>query len=945
MAFLLYVPGAVVVNAVASLAPRRHAFAGRDEWLYTVVLVSFLLTGLVGFLLAEVGLFSAWLMLALVTVFSLIVAVTMGGRLLSSPLAIVKPPASIPRRGAERRTSRLQMGVLAVLLLVAGALFSRPAEMLRGALDSGVYVNAGVALGRTGAILQRDPLMRELNNDTGEVNELLQGMSRDRYTLDRLRMPGFYVLDKKAALVLPQHYSLFPVWIGLMYGLFGIWGALYATPLLALLGVLSVYFFARRAFSGGAALVALGLLILCPVTVWFARYPVSEVIMQVLVFSSLLAFLRMVQLTREPPMPNSAERDVPYETPQETDARGPWAGFWGLLAGVSLGEMALARPDFIFYLAPLLFYLVYWRLSRRWRQAHTWLVGSLAAMLTLYMVHLAFFAFPYTLDVYHNVIQNVRRLWGPLLLALYLGVGLLVALDRLYPRLRSIGLGAERLAARYRWVWVGALVLFVGAYLLYNYAIAPWQPNVNYTNAGKSIPQTVFTTWESYIGAPVDLGSRFNLLRIGWYLSPLGMAVGAIGLLRWIWGRLAAGTGLFLGMLLILSYVFLQETYTEAHYIYTMRRYVPIILPALILGAGWSCQWLWSRLRPRIVGASLAWLVIFGLAAFFLYTSRVIIPHVEERGAVAQLSELAQRFKHPARTVVLFSDGRDEPNLVATPLQFVYGIESFVLWRAYPNLNDKVVEGIVKRWQRDGYEVYMMMGANGGKVHFSGLSLEPVGNWQYDVPEFEQLYNQKPFNVSRSYLPWGIYRVQSGAPPAPALPFKLDIGAGDYPFMVAGFNKAEQVAPGAPFWRWTGDQAILRVPMPSSADSKTYDGAKIVLRLRPETPVEGQAPYRTQPLTVTLTLDDTPLGRVVIPLGSDFTDYSVAVPPGIPKSEPDRGTALLHIEVPTWSPKAAGASGDGRTLGVQIDEVRVEHAAQGAEPRKISNATIVEQEP
>ena len=125
--------------------------------------------------------------------------------------------------------------------MLGAVLFARPAEMVRGGLDSGAYVNAGVALGRTGSIIIRDRLMRELNNDLpgggSEVREVLQEYNRDRYALKYQRMPGFYVLDKQDAAIIPQHYSFYPVWIAIFYQLFGLWGALYATPVLALLAV------------------------------------------------------------------------------------------------------------------------------------------------------------------------------------------------------------------------------------------------------------------------------------------------------------------------------------------------------------------------------------------------------------------------------------------------------------------------------------------------------------------------------------------------------------------------------------------------------------------------------------------------------------------------------------------------------------------------------------
>src|SRR5207253_9144801 len=223
---------------------------------------------------------------------------------------LLRPPPAYPQRASDRRFARTQRVGFIAVAAVAVVLFSRPAEMLRGALDSGVYVNAGIALGRTGEIFQRDTLMRQLDQDSGEVSELMVGLNPDRYTLDRLRMPGFYVYDKKASLVVPQHYSLYPVWIGLLYSLFGIWGALYATPLLMLLLVLGVYLFARRALSPGAALVALALLVLCPVTIWFARYPVSEVITGLLAFGGFYAFMRMVQLSQERDVPSPSERTM-----------------------------------------------------------------------------------------------------------------------------------------------------------------------------------------------------------------------------------------------------------------------------------------------------------------------------------------------------------------------------------------------------------------------------------------------------------------------------------------------------------------------------------------------------------------------------------------------------------------------------------------------------------
>ncbi len=915
----LYVPGAVLLSGVGRRAGGPLPFAGREEWVFVAAVVSLLVTGVVGLTLAQIGLFSWWLVLLVNILLSVALSMRAWNGVWSyrGLLQALAPPRPAPQRMEDRKQARLQrFGLLGVALL-ALVLFSRPAEMLRGALDSGVYINSGVGIGRTGAIFQRDLLMRQLNDDAGEGRQVMQELNRDRYTLYRLRMPGFYVYDKQAALVVPQHYSLFPVWIGLLYSLFGIWGALYATPLLAFLSVVTVYFFARRALTPGAALLALLFLVLCPVTIWFARYPIAEVLTGLLAFIGFYAFMRMIQADRLAYVTGS-QLTSPVEPPAPS-AR-PWALFWGALAGVALGQIALARADFIFYLAPIVPYLLYWRLGRRWRSEYSWFAGGLLMMLVLFLVHFFFFSFGYTLDLYHNVLQDIRRLWSPLLLALYVGVPLLILLDRLYSRLAPVWLRAGRWIKQYAWLLVGAIVLAVGVYAIYRYLVGPWLPNLRTDNAGRALPQEVITTWQSYIGAPVDLGERYNLLRIGWYLSPLGMLLGVVGFLRLIWNRLNAATGLFFGVFFVLTFIFLEESYTDPHYIYTMRRYIAVTLPGLLLGAAWACQFLWARLRPRTVGRVLAGALASALCIFFIYTSQTIVKHVEANGAVQQLSDLAARI--PEKSVVLFSNERDEPFVVATPLQYIFGIESFVLNRPYPDVKNEVLNGMVERWRKQGYNVWVLMSANGGKLNLPSYSLKEEGAWDYDVPEFEQLLYQKPYNVSRSYLPWGLYSVQAKTP-SQGLPFSLDIGVMDYKWLVAGFYLQEQAEADSSPWRWTGDHSVLRLPLEKAGDGKTFTAATLKLRLRPETPVTNQGAVRKEPVTVTLRLGESNIGQVTVPPGTGFVDYTVRIPAGVAVQSDEPDGALLHILAPTWSGQRAGISYDQRALGIQIDSVEV----------------------
>jgi hypothetical protein len=104
----------------------------------------------------------------------------------------------------------------------------------------------------------------------------------------------------------------------------------------------------------------------------------------------------------------------------------------------------------------------------------------------------------------------------------------------------------------------------------------------------------------------------------------------------------------------------------------------------------------------------------------------------------------------------------------------------------------------------------------------------------------------------------------------------------------------------------------------------SYQGGKVKLRIRPETPLEGKPPLRTEPLELNVTLDGTPIGDITVEPGSDFTEYTLDVPAGTAKTETDPDYALLHIYSPTWSGASAGFSADDRPLGVQVDQVIIE---------------------
>jgi hypothetical protein len=960
-------------------------------WTFMAVAISVLLTGGLGFILAEFGWFDVWLIAAIEVLGSLValwlaagerraMAATARGWLseMGARLAGSLGAASWRSAWGDRatRVARIENVVLVALLLLGAALFARPAEMIRGALDSGTYVNAGVALGRTGALVLTDPLMRQLRDDdpvtfqpVAEARQFLQPLNLERYTLNRLRMPGFYMLEKKSGMVLPQFYSLYPVWIAIGYQLFGLGGALLITPLLALLACAAVFFFARRMFSTRIALVGLAFLITCPLQIWFARYPVSEIPTEMLAFIFFYAFLRFSEASGR----LRALRAVAESEDRPTgNAEDEWAAaslnarFFGVMAGAALSEIALTRVDFIFYLAPLPLYLLWWRLSRTWRREHTWFAVTVGIGLLNWFLYYLFFAFAYTMDEYHNVILDQRRRWDILLPLLYGGVIALILIDRMQPRLRpllsTLGTG---LARRRRWL-LGAACVLAGAYLFYRYL---WEPRILFgADALAALRQGhIPFAWQSYIGAPLEAVEQtgksnqtglinynsYILVRVGWYLSPLGIALGAIGLLRALWKRLNGGTAYFFGVLLILGGLFTTETFTNPVYPYSLRHFLPVVIPGLLVLGAYALGWAAEKWRPHRLIRPAAWATAAALIVFFFATGWVIINHVEDEGAIAEVSTLAARFPDPQHTILLFSNERDEPYVVATPLQYIYGFNCFSLNLPYGSLDSTAVDGAITRWQKQGYNVYMILGANGGKVLLPNFDLVPYttggdAQWVYNVPELEQLKSQKPKNIAPSTLPWGLYALEPRASAvAPGLPFALDIGGLDYKYLVGGFTVQEKTkAADSDYWRWTGNDALLRLPWPDTARAgmtltlrlSAGPAQRAVLAPKNATPAQlataRPGPNGTTvlpaPAQVTILAGKQQLGQATLPLPPTadpiFQDVTVSIPATAPRDPADAHYVLIHITSTTWSPAEAGVSGDERALGVMVDSVSLSAA-------------------
>ncbi len=1113
LAPILYIPGLLISYALLGTAQPLDAL----ERQYQRVVAGALLNGWLALTLAELGVFSIGLHLLLILAVCAGCAViawrrgalSLGRRTKDSfvlrPSSFVLRPSSLVAHWET--LSFAAVGVVFVLLV------ARPFEVVLGARDAGVYTNTGFAIAATGGIVQHDPLVQQIGQDEQSADadlraaaaqaktNFLGSQNPERFIATRLRLSGFQIWagDLDQGRVVPQFLHLYPAWVALLTSLLGLHGGLLATGLLGFLGVWSVGMLGRRLAGPWVGLLGALFLALNGVQVWFSRYSTSEACAQFLCFAALYGFAVMQddrrpttddRLHAQPPTPIS---HLPSPIPQLV--------FGGLIAGLAAGQLALARIDFFVLVLPLLLYLVYMALTKRWSAPLWALTGGLAAMLLHALLHILFISRAYFFDTLYArlqdqsailfyltvpflppVLQNIfltnarsAPLRRPLRLPIELG--LLAVLVIVFVLLRRDGRPQrwfEQLIIRYQRGLLragAALIVLLG---IYGYFIRPQILTASMLAGAPSClsltqlraPSGDCLALQGYIGAPVtppehpnevaylldnlpkflrsprltvggspitiadttmlfelpdngaalgqlkanerlqlfgktedgkwylvstvagttgwipaasisvdanikaapvqpaDIVTRIvnprdttsfsvgnpgdsekigiaqaNMVRLGWYLSPLGVVLGVLGFALW-WRRgLTRSAWLFLVVSLISAFFFLRLAYgtTDLTYIYILRRYMPVVYPAFSLGMAYALVALAGRTkddgrrtedkgrRPR-AGAHLSSIVyrlssivlVLVLIGFFVATNRPLYAHVEYQGALAQLAAVVGRYGFGANDVLLFrGEGRDTPDLVVTPLKYIYGLNAFAIRSDNPGKYAQELARYVQRWQAQGRQVYLVLGPNGA-VELPGLRPERLGPFALHLPEFQQLRDQKPRGLQNFVLDFVVYRLAaSSAAPAPAA-----IAVDDFAAQVRGFYHPEQI--GGQALAWTDGAALLRLPWPRDGKSN-----QLVINLSPGAtrpaslgPAQVCIAYRPES---SFDLVDLPFsGTQCVTLnGASMAGYRFTIDTrGQPN--PPTGTYLLRIASTAWVPaQADSAQIDQRSLGVQFGGIEI----------------------
>ena len=659
------------------------------EFLFAGLSLGLLALGWLVLILAEVGRFSLSLLGALWAIGLIAVVCYYASRRREQPLESRK--VSI---------NRWEVGTLTLWLVLATWLFFRPHEFILGGADAGVYVNLGANIARTGGILIHDPTLAAL--DPSLHGALLRPLPPGELTPYYL-MPGFYVSGTPAGLIVPQFYPLHPVWQAVGYALGGLRAELLVTPLWGLLGALAVYFTVRRLWGWRAGLLALAALSITALQVWFARYPTTEMLTQYLFWTGAWALIAWM------------------------DKREP-RGLWAALAGVALGQFFLTRIDAYVLLAlPILVGIWLWW-THDWRWQDAWFFVPILSLAAHSLVHGVFLSGPYFFGLFRYSRGLISRsLVIPLVVVGLAALALIVLSARPRMRARAVTwVGARRS------LWITGTVILLAAVAVFGYFVRPHLGEVK-------------TAVYWYAGGEIPNLDRENLVRLGWYLGPAGIALGVAGMCWMLIKELNRRTVFLLGAGLFFSLFYLWRIQANPHQVYAMRRYVPIVVPFFTVSAVYLVNWLYENLlgRWRWVSAGLTLLWFFGIAA----SARGFVSQVDFRGLTSELERLNAAL--PPHSVLVFNDPAavGAGDVLGTPMQFLYGHDVFTL-RDPEALDARRLDEAVRAWRTSGRAVYWVSVPGG--YPYPGSETRPGGPVEFDLTTraLENTYDHKPAALS-----------------------------------------------------------------------------------------------------------------------------------------------------------------------------------------------------
>lgn len=830
------------------------------EILFLILLGGLVIVLWLGMLFTELNMFSL----------PLLMGVTWGGSALIGVWAIKNGRSLNPFRGAT--VQPLILLIVFFILALAVWISPKPFEYINGGRDHGLYINTGINIAKTGRILIQDEALTAVPNKsrpllTNPATSVAPRPVPGPWS-EGQRLQGLTIRDLDEGIIAPHAFHLYPVFIAIFFAVSGTNYALISTIILGLLGIISVYIVSARVFGQAVGLLTFFLLTISLAQVWYTKSPSAEILLQPLFWGGLFTFLLMLETK---------------------------SGYAAILSGLSFGLMHLTKLDTVFVPIALLSFFLY-RWFRHRFQLTDWVFLAVYGILILQsLLHAFFISTIYFLDQatrvllpaplanlivqaangYTYPLEILNRLISQNILLIILGlvsIGVFLwAARHFQPVISQKMAHAENNLRRIP----GMLALILGCLLMGTYLV-----------------QT-FITLE-------QLTDPWQFLTFaGWYLTPLGLLLGVIGLmytgnlhgkhLNFVW---------FLLIINILPFVILGSG-TFPDQFWAIRRFVPIVLPALILFASYVLWDLMPKQRTNWIHAILPLSLIGMLVIGAGQNLRPFIKFIDYKGMIDQVAQLDASF--PEDAVLLFEKA-DAANRVTAPLWFIYDRTVFILDE--DAISDPALVPAIEHWLANGRDVYWLgNGSTSPKIH-DGISAQYENERLLSVLLAEGAVGRLPKNTGLFLETFDVHHIIADDSKEHRSVTTIAIGKGEDGLGSTGLYPHELLTGLTPR-RWTN--GIVEIELPIS-EQITEISLMMGNGRPPNVPAADVSVYLNDTLLDTVTVNDgNNIYNLVIPQEIDFVEE----------------TSRIRLEMEPWIPAQTGHSPDQRELGVYLDWIKL----------------------
>lgn len=620
------------------------------------------------------------------------------------------------REGTFRRLFcfRRQRWVAAAYLfiLLYMSLTAFPFEFIFDTTDCGVYVSSGLHAFKTGSYRFNDEELSQANEEF--INAFYQVTPPEIYSsaadfhFEGLMGTALFIRSFEKGLIEPRYFNLHPLWIGLFVNIYGLRpGVWLATPFLALCGFSGIFLLSWVLAGRLASVATAGLLSVFVLQVWFGRYITTEMAFQASVMNGLAWLLIFA---RNEKSEHSKSNLIPIAA-----------------SGIMLGLSHFSRIDSVLVIPSLFAAALIWIVFNKKLVQEMWFLSVYGLITSVAGVAAVVIAHCYTFETLRHV--NVNNMTKA---QVYFFAGCVLAVLLFSWGLRRRSGLIERFFKQQGSLIRLILIVILCLGFLYGYFIRPALTPPDYDAF-----QAADTTARS------KAFPEMTLRWLGWYMSMPVLLAAYAGLSLLFYHKWSVQTApVFLIFGLYGLYLFSALRCTPYHY-WGMRRFVPIVIPALFIGLGYLFQQmiLWFCKQRNYMAITLIVFAYLSTGVFFARDLRFITGLIHWKGAIDTLESIDSVIPDGSRFIVNSYPGC----YVYVPLKLIFEKNVYMMQK---NADPSVVVGIIHRWLESGERVFVLTDTKPQQDITHDFIVHPVQEGKPVYPRMEYFIESKPFRRS-----------------------------------------------------------------------------------------------------------------------------------------------------------------------------------------------------